>query len=168
MFRDCSNRIKSMALVHEKIFSAPHLAEIDFHDYIHSLTKDLFNSYGVSQDRVELRIDAQNIPLDIDTGVYLGLIINELVSNALKHAFPGNKKGRIEISFKSLGGNGFELIVTDDGVGFQNEVNIHNSSSLGLKLVKGLVEEQLSGKIEMGPEGKTQFNIRISEKPSDK
>lgn len=153
------NRVRSMAIVHEKMYQSNDLTHIKFDDYIQKLVSDLFSSYGISQDQIKLIINVEDIMLNIETAVPFGLIITEIVSNSLKHAFPEERKGELKVSLRKLDGN-FELIVSDDGIGFPEELDYKKTSSLGLQLVNSLVG-QLEGTISMdsshGPEFKIMF-----------
>jgi len=143
------SRIQSMALIHEKLYGSKNFDKIDFKDYIYSLLQHLFLSYGVNTDVIALRISIEPVGLDIDTAIYCGLIINELVLNTLKHAFPTGQPGEITVEFHTPEPNSFELIVSDNGVGFTEELDFQNQKSLGLRLVHSLVTKQLEGTIEL-------------------
>jgi len=142
-------RIQSMALVHEKLYGSKNLDKIDFKDYIYSLLQNLFMSYCVNRDLINLIINIEPFSLNIDTAIPSGLIINELVSNALKHAFPLGQSGEIAVEFYATDSNSFELIVRDNGVGFTEKLDFQNQKSLGLRLVHSLVTKQLEGTIEL-------------------
>lgn len=158
-FRDCQNRIKSMALVHEKLYQSKDLASIDFKEYIHSLASSLFQSSRIDAGKVALKIDVGDVSLGSDHAVPCGLIINELVSNSLKHAFPGARKGEITIRLHPLDKNEIELLVSDDGVGIPESIDFKATRSLGLRLVTILAEEQLNGKIMVEREGGTAVHV---------
>lgn len=147
-FRDSQDRIRSMALVHEQLYRSRDFASIDFNDYIENLATYLFNSYVRDLGRISLRVDAEHVTLNIDQSIPCGLILNELVSNALKHAFPDNRSGEIIIGLSSGADEWISLAVRDDGVGFPADLDFMNSRSLGLQLVDMLVK-QLQGRIEM-------------------
>ncbi|AFZ20504.1 PAS domain S-box protein [Allocoleopsis franciscana] len=159
VLRDSKNRIASIALVHEKLYRSEDLANIDFGQYIPDLTTHLFDTYNVSSNTVSLNINVENILLQIDTAIPCGLIINELVSNSLKYAFPANRKGEIQIEFYSNKiDENLTLIVRDNGMGIPKEFDIETAHSLGLTLVQGLVE-QLEGTIELDRHQGTEFKI---------
>ncbi|MCP4612067.1 MAG: sensor histidine kinase, partial [Planctomycetes bacterium] len=159
--KESQNRIRSMALVHEKLYQAPDLALIDFDNYLRSLTATIFRSYYKSG--IELIIEAQDTYLDVNTAIPCGLIINELVSNALKYAFPKNRPGRIHITFRRTATGIFVLTFQDDGIGFPEEIDFRNTESLGLQLVN-LSTKQLQGDIELRREQGTTFTITFPEK----
>jgi PAS domain S-box-containing protein len=162
IFKESQNRVKSMAMIHENLYRTPNLARINFKDYIQNLISGLFMSYGINQDTVKTEMDLNNILLDIDTAIPCGLILNELMSNSLKHAFPEGKKGKINISLLEEG-NKLKMIVGDDGSGFPDEIDFRNTDSLGLKLINTLVN-QLKGEIELEKSKGTKFIIKFEKK----
>ena len=147
LFRETLNRVRSMALVHEKLYRSSDVARIDFGGYVRSLITHLFRSYGNRAAGIALEIDAEGISLDTDTTVPCALIINELVSNALKHAFPNGGEGRICISLRPGADDDLVLRVEDNGLGLPETLDFRNAASLGLRLVCALTE-QLDGRIE--------------------
>jgi PAS domain S-box-containing protein len=161
MFKESQNRVKSMSLIHEKLYQSENLANIDFEEYVRALTNGLIRSYGINTDKVSLEVEVDNVSLGIDTAIPCGLIINELVSNSLKHAFPGGK-GEILVSLHS--NNGItELTVKDNGVGIPEDIHIKNTTSLGLRLVCILAQDQLSGNITLMRTNGTEFRITFGE-----
>lgn len=162
MFLESRNRIRSMALIHEKLYRSDDLSNIDFEDYVKSIARNLLNTYEVNSRRVSLRTDIDHAALSIDTAIPCGLIINELLSNALKYAFPGDRTGEVTISFKNVSGNEYVLSVSDNGIGLPDDLDIEESKSLGLKLVTTLARSQLMGKLEMLSENGSQFYIYFS------
>ncbi|MBE0517503.1 MAG: PAS domain S-box protein, partial [Methanophagales archaeon] len=157
MFKDSQNRIKSMALIHDKLYQFKDLGKIDIAEYIRELVTDLFHSYGVEPDGVKLKIDVHEVLLGVNTAISCGLIINELVSNSLKHAFPDGKEGTIRIElFRSVNENTFTLIVCDNGVSFPEDLDFRNTETLGLQLVIMLVKK-LKGTIELDRSRGTEF-----------
>jgi PAS domain S-box-containing protein len=161
MFQETQRRVKSMALIHERLYRSENLARIDFAGYAHNLTMTLLQSYRVDQDAVHLAIDVQNVALGLEMAVPCGLIINELVSNALKHAFPPGTAGEIRIALRSTDGE-FILTVSDTGAGFPPGLDFRHTETLGLQLVILLVE-QLGGTIELHRGGGTRFEITFAE-----
>ena len=158
IFRESQNRVRSMALVHEKLYRSKTLNQIEFSDYINSLAKDLFNSYSIEKKRIAFISNFDGTFLEIDTGILCGLIVNELISNSLKHAFPDGKEGEIYVSMHLNPDNNYDLIVKDNGVGFPDDIDFRDTESLGLQLVTSLTS-QLGGKIELEKNGFTQFEI---------
>jgi two-component sensor histidine kinase len=136
-----------MALIHEMLYQTEDLAEIDFGAYLRTLIPALIRSYGTNAVRVSHEIIAAAIPVRTETAVPLGLIVNELITNSLKHAFPSRRAGRISIEFRKLEEKAFSLIVRDDGVGLPEGFSIEKTSTLGLRLV-GMMAGQLSGRFE--------------------
>lgn len=158
VFRESQNRVRSMALVHEKLYRSKSLNKIDFSDYINSLAKDLFNSYSIENKRISFISDFNGTFLEIDTGILCGLIVNELISNSLKHAFPDGRKGEIHISMYLQYDNKYYLTFRDNGIGFPRDIDFRNTDSLGLQLVTSLTS-QLGGNIELKQNGFTEFEI---------
>ncbi len=159
---ESQNQIKSMALVHEKLYQSGDLANIDFKGYVKQLSGDLFRSYGVDPGKIGLRLDVENAGLKIESAIPCGLIISELVSNCIKYAFPGDMKGFISISLRSVDNNGqVRLEVSDDGVGIPDEVDPEGVKSLGLRLVSILVA-QLQGTLNVKRESGTTFEIMFN------
>ncbi|MEH2127617.1 PAS domain S-box protein [Nostoc sp.] len=159
--RDSQNRIASIALVHEKLYRSEDLADIDFAQYIPDLTTHLFDSYNVSSNQIQLNIQVDNASLDIETAIPCGLIINELVSNALKYAFVGNMGGKIEVKFYQQSESTLTLIIRDNGVGLPENFDSKKTKTLGLTLVQGLVK-QLRGKLEIDSQQGTEFKITFT------
>jgi len=162
IFRDSQNRVRSMALIHEKLYQAKDLAKIDLSSYLHSLIGYLFRSYGTNASGIRLQVHAENVFLGIDMAMPCGLIINELVSNALKHAFPAGRNGEISIELSRHSQNCYMLCVRDNGVGMKPEISLDNAPTLGLQLVNTLVQ-QMDGTVELERNGGTAFNIRFTE-----
>jgi PAS domain S-box-containing protein len=160
VFRESQNRIRSMALIHEQLYEAHNLAWIDFGTYIRNLTTYLFHSYSVDARRITLTIETDEVRLGIDQAVPCGLILNELMSNALKHAFPVGRDGAIRVV---LTGNedSVALMVRDTGVGFPEGLDYRTTTSLGLQLVNMLVK-QLNGEIELENENGTSLQVTFS------
>jgi len=135
------------------------MTKIDFAQYIRELATNLFRSYGIKTNDINLKIDVNNnIFLDVDTAIPCGLIINELVSNSLKYAFSEGEKGEIAIICYPIEEHNLVLIVRDNGVGLPADLDIKNTNSLGLKLVNGLVT-QLKGNINLNSSSGTEFKI---------
>jgi len=155
--RVSQERIQAMALVHEMLQQSDDLARIDVGEYIKRLADDFRISYGLASRNVNLIIDVDNILLGVDTAIPCGVIINELVSNSLKHAFPEDRVGEIVISFKELDGQ-YTMIFKDDGVGLPEDLDIGNPASLGLTIVNALTG-QLNGAIDLGRNGGTEIRI---------
>ncbi|MDM8553640.1 histidine kinase dimerization/phosphoacceptor domain -containing protein [Desulfococcaceae bacterium HSG7] len=161
LFNDSRNRVKSMALVHETLYQSDDLSQLDFAAYIRNLIAHIFRSYRGSTGRITSKVIVDNVSLSIEAAGPCGLIINELVSNALKYAFPA-KQGEIRIEMRIDEHERFVLVVSDNGVGFPKDMDIWETGALGLKLVRSLVE-QLDGVIELHRNGETAFQIIFTE-----
>ncbi len=148
LLRESQNRVRSMALVHEKLYQSASLEQIDFHDYAHHLVSTLFHSYSPHASAIDLKIEIGDIVLSIDAAIPCGLIINELVSNALKHAFPNQRAGEVIVGLRRLTPQTLELVVENNGVTFPETIDFRQTESLGMQLMLSLVK-QLSGEIEM-------------------
>ncbi len=160
LFKESQTRIKSMALIHNKLYQSKDMAKVDFADYIQSLSTDLFHSYRISSSLVRLKVNAEDVFLDINSAIPCGLIISELISNALKHAFPDGRRGKIVIDFRPNKDNGYSLTVEDNGVGFPEGLDFRNTESLGMRLVC-ILTEQLQGTVELDQKTGTKFEIRF-------
>jgi PAS domain S-box-containing protein len=146
-FKDSQDRIKSMSLIHEKLYQSKDLASIDFDGYIKSLVDNLCRSYRTDAGNISLITDVEDVTLGIDIAIPCGLIINELVSNCLKHAFPDGK-GEVKITLHAVNDE-MELAVIDNGVGIPDDIDFGTTKTLGLNLVSILAEDQLNGTIEL-------------------
>jgi two-component sensor histidine kinase/CBS domain-containing protein len=163
LFRESQNRIRSMALIHEKLYQSTDILKIDFSKYILDLAANLLSSYTVATQVVELQVETEDVWLSIDTAIPCGLIINELISNSLKHAFlKDTQNNEISINILSLNDNWFRLTVRDNGIGFPNDIDFRNTESLGLQLVCTFTE-QLEGEIELDTSQGTAFVITFKE-----
>ncbi len=160
MLIETMNRVRSMAIVHEQLYQSGDMVNIELTEYVKKLTSDLFHSYGVDPNTISLELDVGNIMLDINTAIPCGLIINELISNSLKHAFPDGRKGKIRISLQEEVSNEFCLAVNDDGIGFPEGLDFRNTETMGMELVTTLVG-QLEGRIELERNGGTRFSVRF-------
>lgn len=160
LFRECQVRIASIALLHETLHRSNDLSCIRMGDYIRTLTGHLFRSYGVDPKAIALDLRVGDLELDIDTGMTCGLIIEELVSNCLKHAFVEGKRGHIQIELQVQEDAAYLLRVSDDGVGIPKDGVLHNPDSLGLDLVTLLVEK-LEGAVELQSGQGTEWRIQF-------
>jgi len=158
IFNVSQNRIRSMALVHESLYRSGDLARINFSDYIRKLTLHLFSMYRTEMDQVKSRIEVGDVFLDINRAIPCGLIINELVSNALKYAFPNNKKGEILVKMNVNKKGKYTLVVKDTGIGFPEEIDFRRTETLGMQLVTDLTA-QLEGSVKLRKENGTEFKI---------
>ena len=162
IFMESQNRARSMALIHERLYQSTDLKNIDFGDYIQTLASDLYDTYVVDKNLIKMNIETDKLNLDIDTSIPLGLILNELVTNSLKHAFSQGDKGTIDIKFKKQMDK-YCLEVKDNGKGFPNDINYKNADSLGLSLITSL-SEQIDADLEYVGSPGTSFKINFNEK----
>ena len=166
IFKDSQNRVKSLALVHEKLYQSKDLARIDFSDYLKNLASFIFTTYKTNILNLRIDYDLDEVFLSVEVSVPLGLIMNELLSNALKYAFTNHLASdssdhRILIKLKKIKNNDYILSVSDNGNGLPDNFDIENTESLGLKLVTSLVQ-QIEGKLEVHPKNDTEFKITFN------
>jgi len=159
MFQESQNRIRAMALIHEKLYTSEGLSHIDIAAYIQDLTASLFSTYTAS-NAIKVTIAITDIFLTITTAIPCGLIINELVSNALKHAFPQQREGTITVSITPSNKDSLILTVSDTGIGFPEGIDFRNTDTLGMQLVNSLVE-QLEGTITLDRSKGTRVRIEF-------
>jgi len=156
-FQDCQNRIRSMAFIHEMLYRSRDLAKIEFAEYVQTLSNYLSRIYHTENNGIAIQVNINGIYLGIEQAIPCGLIVNELVSNALKHAFPDGRKGEIGIRFTTSGGKSM-LAVHDNGIGLPQGIDFRESDSLGMELISVLVQ-QLEGSIELNVGEGTKFSI---------
>lgn len=161
-FRDTQNRVRSLAFVHDALYQGGELSRLDCASYLRALATHLLRSYRMSA-RVEVRIDVHDVALGPDAAVTCGLIVNELVSNSLKHAFPDERGGEIAIALRLAGDDDFELEVRDDGCGLPDDLDARRANTLGFELVNALAG-QLGAALEYGAERGAWFRIRFRER----
>ena len=160
ILKDAENRVRSMALIHEKLYQSKDFANIDFNGYAKSIANDLIRNYAVTPDKIRLKMKIEDILLGLDHATPCGLILNELISNSLKYAFPKGG-GEIKIALRPINDDEIELAVSDDGVGIPEGIDIGKTESLGLQLVQLLAENQLDGEVDLDRDGGTAFRIRF-------
>lgn len=160
LFRESENRTRSMALIHERLYRSEDLKNIDLAEYLGRLASEIFRSYS-ADSRILLKLEIDELKVDVETAVPLGLIVNELLTNAVKHAFPDGE-GMVTVSLRKRNGT-VTLEVSDDGAGFPEDIDWESSPSLGLQLVRSLTK-QIDGKVEMISDGGTTFRITFTEK----
>ncbi|MEI7811987.1 MAG: PAS domain S-box protein [Ignavibacteria bacterium] len=161
LFTDSRNRVKSMALIHERLYQSHDLSKIDFGEYIRELSGFLSRSYIIESNNVQINIICEDVYLTIDSAIPCGLILNELISNALKYAFPSRRNGNISVIFKEHPkDNDYLLTIKDDGIGFPEGLDFTETATLGLQLVNNLVD-QLCGTITLSWEEGTVFTIKF-------
>ena len=177
LFTESKNRARAMALIHERLYKASDLKHIDLGNYIKTLSMDLIRAYQKEVGTVKLELNVEEKMMDVNTSIPLGLILNELVSNSLKHAFPAKnvrgsendtfasqdgKPGKIEINFKHLTENTYILEVEDDGIGFPEDFDIDKTDTLGLQIVNVLVR-QIEGEMKIETDNGAKFSISFEE-----
>ncbi|MBD3317443.1 MAG: PAS domain S-box protein, partial [Chitinivibrionales bacterium] len=163
IIQDSQSRIYTMALAHEKLYKGKSLSRVNMKEYIMDLTQLLVTGFGVSSEQISLYFDIQEIDCLIDIAMPCGLIINELLSNTFKHAFPQGRKGRVTITFRRLEGNERELTVGDNGIGVSQDFSIERIPSLGIQLVVHIVQHQLHGSVFAHGNGGLFWRIRFRE-----
>jgi len=161
VFRESQNRIKSMALIHEQLYQSLDLTHINFEEYMNDIVNHLIHAYASDLRRINIKKNIENVSMGIETAIPCGLIINEIISNALKHAFPDKQSGEVKIEFESVN-NGYILTISDNGIGLPEDFDIEKSKSLGLKLVNMLIK-QIDGTLEINKYAKTEFKIKFKE-----
>jgi PAS domain S-box-containing protein len=165
VLKESQNWIMAMALVHEKLYQSPSLANINFRDYLKDLSSGLLLSYGDARKNISIKVntDGASTPT-VNTAIPLAMVASELINNSLKHAFPENKEGVVCVSLDSLSDGSFEFSVADNGVGIKSKKDQLRSGTLGMELVGALVKDQLRGTMEIISQNGTAIKIRYKEK----
>jgi two-component sensor histidine kinase len=158
VLRSTQGRIRSISLIHEKLSQSRDFAMIDFGEYIRALGGQLFHLAGANPSAIRLEVKAKQVKLDAKKAISCGLIINELVLNALKYAFPPGKTGNIRIEMKRQAGGRYLLIASDDGVGLPKNIDLQKPERLGFQIVRDLVK-QLDGNLKIVRKAGTAFRI---------
>jgi len=161
MFGHSQHRVQSMALIHEKLYQSDELARVDFADYVRKLADNLFESYQINAHHIELELEIEAVLLGIDEAIPCGLIINELVLNALKYAFPDGRDGKIWVHMSGEGEGCYLMAIGDDGVGLPADLNLADVDSLGLRLVQ-ILTQQLKGELLVERQKGTEFRIAFT------
>ncbi len=165
LFRESRGRVRSMAMIHERLYRSPDLTRVNFRDYIGQLAEDLYRTYKISEGAIRLEVSVEIPPLAIDLAIPCGLLLNELISNCFKHAFGQTGSGRIRIELTRDPEGYTRLVVSDDGVGLAPHFDFPKAPSFGLQLVATLVE-QLNGTVEIAPGPGAEFRIRFPSPPN--
>jgi two-component sensor histidine kinase len=160
ILKESETRVKSMAIVHEKLYQSPNFADINFKQYLEKLVYDILYTYGIKIGTINVQLDIEDINLNIDTAIPLGLIINELVTNTIKYAFPQNE-GTITIKLKSQHEK-IEITIADNGIGLPKDIDIENPETLGLQLVQNLIK-QLDGELKLNRGNGTEYKFTFKE-----
>jgi two-component sensor histidine kinase len=158
VLKESQQRIRSMALAHEALYRSQNLASIPFGDYARTVVNHLLRSYA--PHAVEVDVQTDRYALEVDQAVPAGLILNELVSNTLKHAFPGGRSGHVTVEIRETDSHECRIIVQDDGVGLPADLDIGTTATLGMELVRSLTE-QLEGTLVYSGENGTRFEVRF-------
>ena len=156
--KESQNRIRSMALVHENLYRSESLARVNFREYMNSLTNFLMASFREKSSGIRLELNLDQVFLSVDQAIPSGLIVNELISNCMKHAFPEGKNGLVQVELKSLEDGRVSFLVRDDGIGLTPCWKISETETMGMKLVTALVK-QLRGTIEVESSQGSAFKI---------
>jgi PAS domain S-box-containing protein len=160
MLRESQNRIRSMALIHQTLYESKDFARVDFRNFLESLVPTLISSYGVGSERIKLKINSVEVLLPINNAIPSGLIVNELIANSLKHAFPRDRQGQITIDLAHTSPETVRLAVSDDGIGIDDSKDLKDPSTLGLQLVTMLVD-QLGGTLAIRRANPTRFELQF-------
>lgn len=164
ILNDSQGRIRAMALIHETFYQPGDLSTISIRDYIKNLALNLFDTYGIDPDRIQFHSDFAGVSMDIETATPCGLIINELITNSIKYAFPDNREGFIRVSvLKDDQVGEFQLQVMDNGIGLPEDIDLEKSRTMGLQLVHSLVTNQLQGEITLVRNSGTEYHIKFRE-----
>jgi two-component sensor histidine kinase len=151
-----------MAMIHEKFYNSKDFTRIDLVVYVRDLSQELFQLLKINPGKIDLIVQTDgDVYVDIDKAIPCGLILNELISNALKHAFPGDRQGKLQILINETKNTEIEIVVRDNGVGLPDDVDIHQPRSVGLHLVNGLVRNQLSGQMEVRRDAGTEILFKF-------
>ena len=153
MFRESQDRIRSMALIHEKLYKTKDLSRVDFADYLHTLGEMMSRSYGGTRAGVRIVVEASPAHLGVDTAIPVGLILNELVTNAMKHAFTESMSGSVTIRFSGEGERRYQLVLEDDGIGLPSTFSLEADTTLGLRLLR-ILTEQVDGTLTFTPKAR--------------
>lgn len=159
--QDSQNRVQSMSMIHETLYQSDNLSAVDLKTYLSELGRNIIQNYSVS-NKVQLKVEAENIMIGVKQASPVGLIVNELITNSLKYAFADDREGVILLELKSNNENGVEMAISDNGIGILEGFNLQNADSFGLKLIKTLVENQLNGSIDMESKNGTKFTIKFN------
>jgi two-component sensor histidine kinase len=160
IFSQSQNRVQSIALVHERLYESADLSHVNFAKYVVVLLDNIFDTYGATNRGISKVIDVGDVNLTVDVAIPCGLIVNEVVTNALKHAFPDGRAGTVRVSLSERSEETMELTIQDDGVGIPPDIDPLNTVSLGLDLVVTFAE-QLNAKMDIVREGGTSFRFRF-------
>lgn len=160
ILKESRGRVKSMAMIHEKLYHGQNIGKLNMAEYLNNLLHEIVRFYSTPSSDIDMDVDVENIKLNIDTAIPMGLMVNEIVSNSTKYAFP-NKSGRITLKLKYVD-DYYLLYISDNGIGLPEDLNIQESSTLGLKLINSLAI-QLEGELEIKSNNGTSFLLKFKE-----
>lgn len=160
VLRNSQNRIRSMSMIHQTLYQSHDFARVDFRQFLGELLPSLMDSYGMVAGHVAIHVESSQVKLPINEAIPCGLIVNELVSNALKHGFPAQRRGAIRVELAQEGDGSVRLSISNDGVAIPDDLNLQRTGSLGLQLVQ-LLTRQLQGTLDVQRANPTRFTVRI-------
>lgn len=163
LLEEMANRILTMSLVHEKLYQSQNLSQVNLKEYIVDLTTLILKSYEKTRDRIRLVFDLEDVNVLIDTAIPCGLIINELISNSFKYAFPGDMNGEIKIQLKKSQVGLIQLNIKDNGIGFSENIKLGELESLGIRIIYSITENQLNGKISYKVKDGVSWQIEFND-----
>ena len=166
IFKESQNRAKSMAMIHEKLYRSGDLEHLNFSEYIVNLSNDLYDTYTLDKNLIKLVLNIDDVTLNVDTSIPLALILNELLTNSLKHAFPNGMGGEIRVELKNYDEN-YQLSVCDNGTGFPEDLDYHETNTLGMLIVNSLTD-QIDGELNLERENGTKFTVTFKDKTKKK
>lgn len=161
IFESSQNRVKTMSLIHDELYSSQDFSHINISEYIQNLTKELLTSHIEDPGRVKLKVNVEDVKMELETAIPLGLLINEIVANSVNHAFPNYQNGKIIVELKR-DNDVFLLKISDDGIGIPQSIDFKKAETLGFQLINSLVN-QLDGQIEMHTNNGTTFTVKFKE-----
>jgi PAS domain S-box-containing protein len=168
ILEDMGNRIKTMAMVHQKLYQSQDLSSVDLKEYIKDISGLLISSYASESEKIKLTLNLESIHVSIDTAIPCGLIVNEIITNSLKHAFPGGREGEIYIRLFKQEDGLIELEISDNGIGIPAGYDFEAGDTLGIQVFKSIAEEQMNGEIQFDTKNGVKFIIRFKENGGDK
>jgi PAS domain S-box-containing protein len=163
--REAGEGLKSISLIQEKLSKFRAAASIDFRIYLQNLTGRLFESFGADPRRIKLRLEVDPVRLDVQTAISCGLIVSELLSNSLRYAFPGNRKGEVVVECRRESESAFRLVIKDDGIGLPKGLDVQSARTMGFKIVNDIVS-RLGGNLKLDRRGGTKFKTIFRPAPS--
>lgn len=163
LVQDINNRIMSMSLVHQMLYKARNLSMVNLRDYITELTSLLTSGFSVNEEKIKVFLNLEPVSVRIDTAIPCGLILNELISNVFKHAFPNGMNGKLTVNLERQADGEIKIDVSDNGIGVKDRFDYYRQQSLGLKLIISITEEQLNGSVEFSSDAGMKCVIRFSE-----